>query len=123
MTLNRKVEDSEMNNIVDLAAAKQQAPTIVNGKVLPRRRENKDVRSREYLTNKEVDQLMDAARKTGQHGHRDASLILIGYRHALRVSELVSLRWDQINLGQGLLHGLIAALLLQFCCSRCASSA
>ena len=62
------------------------------------------MRSREYLTDEEVDQLMNAARKTGRHGRRDATLILIGYRHALRVSELVSLRWDQIDLGQGLMH-------------------
>ena len=71
---------------------------------LPRKPHNKDVRSREYLTDKEVDRLMNAARKTGRHGHRDASLILIGYRHALRVSELVSLRWDQVDLVQGLIH-------------------
>ena len=32
----------------------------------------------------------------------DSALILIAYRHGLRVSELVSLRWDQIDLGQGL---------------------
>ena len=71
---------------------------------LPRKPRNQDVRSREYLTEKEVDRLMDAARKIGRHGHRDATLILIGYRHALRVSELVSLRWDQVDLGKGLLH-------------------
>lgn len=71
---------------------------------LPRKQRNKDVRTREYLTDKEVDQLMDAARKAGRHGHRDATLILIGYRHALRVSELVALRWDQVDLGQGLMH-------------------
>lgn len=71
---------------------------------LPTKPRNKDVRSREYLTDKEVDQLMKAAKNTGRHGHRDATLILIGYRHALRVSELVSLRWDQIDLGKGLLH-------------------
>ena len=35
---------------------------------------------------------------------RDAALILIAYRHGLRVSELVSLRWDQVDLQQGLLH-------------------
>ncbi len=57
-----------------------------------------------YLTASEVQALMDAARKTGRHGHRDATLILIAYRHGLRVSELVSLRWDQIDLPQGLLH-------------------
>jgi type 1 fimbriae regulatory protein FimB/type 1 fimbriae regulatory protein FimE len=71
---------------------------------LPRKPQNKDVRSREYLTEAEVDKLMAAAKGVGRHGHRDATLILIGYRHALRVSELVSLRWDQIDLGKGLIH-------------------
>ena len=47
---------------------------------------------------------MDAARKTGRHGHRDATIILLGFRHGLRVSELVSLRWDQVDLTQGTLH-------------------
>jgi type 1 fimbriae regulatory protein FimE len=47
---------------------------------------------------------MNAARKTGRHGHRDATLILLMYRHGFRVSELVSLRWEQIELKQGLLH-------------------
>jgi type 1 fimbriae regulatory protein FimE len=77
--------------------------TSFSGK-LPVKPRNKDVRSREYLTDKEVEQLMTAARKTGRHGHRDSTLILIAYRHGLRVSELVSLRWDQIDLNQGLLH-------------------
>jgi type 1 fimbriae regulatory protein FimE len=77
--------------------------TSFKGK-LPKKPRNKDVRSREYLTEKEVDKLMAAAKSVGRHGHRDASLILIGYRHALRVSELVALRWDQTDLGQGLLH-------------------
>ena len=71
---------------------------------MPRKPKNKDVRSREYLTDKEVEALMKVARNTGRHGHRDATLILVAYRHGLRVSELVSLRWDQINLAQGLLH-------------------
>jgi len=71
---------------------------------LPRRRKNLDVRSREYLTEQEVELLINAARKTGRHGHRDATLILLMYRHGFRVSELVSLRWEQIDLKQGLLH-------------------
>ena len=54
---------------------------------LPRKPRNADVRSREYLTDKEVNQLMEAARKTGRHGHRDATLILLAYRHGLRVHE------------------------------------
>lgn len=71
---------------------------------LPRRAKNKDLRSREYLTEPEVESLMNTARKTGRHGHRDATLILLTYRHGLRVSELVGLRWEQIDLKQGLLH-------------------
>ena len=71
---------------------------------LPRKPSNQAVRSREYLTEAEVGKLMKAARNTGRHGHRDATLILIAYRHALRVAELVALRWEQIDLSQGLLH-------------------
>lgn len=63
-----------------------------------------DVRTREYLTPDEVEKLMRAARSAGRHGHRDATLILTAYRHGLRVSELVALRWDQVDLKQGLLH-------------------
>ena len=47
---------------------------------MPRKPKNKDVRSREYLTDKEVELLMKAARNTGRHGHRDATLILVAYR-------------------------------------------
>jgi type 1 fimbriae regulatory protein FimE len=70
----------------------------------PRRRRNADVRTREYLTPDEVERLMDGARHVGRHGHRDATLILIAYRHGLRVSELVALRWDQIDFKAGTLH-------------------
>ena len=45
---------------------------------LPRKPHNQAVRSREYLTEAEVGKLMKAARNTGRHGHRDATLILIG---------------------------------------------
>ncbi len=57
-----------------------------------------------YLTPGEVERLMGAARKLGRHGHRDATMILVAYRHGLRVSELVSLRWDDVDLKEGLLH-------------------
>lgn len=60
--------------------------------------------ARRYLSDKEVTALMAAAARLGRHGARDAALILIAYRHGLRVSELVSLRWDQLDLQQGLLH-------------------
>lgn len=81
----------------------KQAPNTLNRK-LPLRLKNTEYRSREYLTEDEVDQLMDAASRVGRHGHRDATLILLSYRHGLRVTELVSLRWEQLDLKQGLMH-------------------
>ena len=80
-------------------------PNIENGKVSPPlRQKNKDVRSREHLTPDEVESLITSAKSLGRHGHRDATLILLAYRHGLRVSELVALRWDMVDLKQGLLH-------------------
>ena len=70
----------------------------------PPKPKNADRRAREYLTSAEVDQLRRAARRVGRHGHRDATLILLGYRHGLRVSEIGGLRWDQIDLKSALLH-------------------
>lgn len=78
-------------------------PNTLNRKV-PQRLKNTDYRSREYLTEDEVGQLMEAAGRVGRHGHRDATLILLAYRHGLRVTELVSLRWEQVDLKQGLIH-------------------
>lgn len=81
----------------------ESAQSPANRKV-PRRPKNSTLRTREYLTADEIERMMRAARKTGRHGHRDAALILIGYRHGLRVAELISLRWEQVDFGQGLLH-------------------
>ena len=75
----------------------------VNRKV-PVRRKNADYRNREYLSEKEVNAVVAAASQVGRHGQRDAALILVAYRHGLRVSELVALRWDQVDLAQGLVH-------------------
>src|SRR5438128_209120 len=80
------------------------APSIQNRKVLPKRRTNAELRSREYLTPAEVQKLIDQAGKLGRHGLRDAALLMLAYRHGLRVSELVALRWDMIDLKQGRLH-------------------
>src|SRR5262249_58934099 len=60
-------------------------------------------RSREYLTDREVERLIEAA-KQNRSGHRDATAILVAYRHGLRASELVALRWDDIDLATGRLH-------------------
>jgi site-specific recombinase XerD len=47
---------------------------------------------------------MAAARKSSRYGHRDATMILIGYRHGLRASELCDLQWSQVELTTGRLH-------------------
>ena len=62
----------------------------------PVRRKNSELRTREYLTDAEVASLTEAA-KGNRYGRRDATMILVAYRHGLRVSELVDLRWDQID--------------------------
>jgi type 1 fimbriae regulatory protein FimB/type 1 fimbriae regulatory protein FimE len=70
----------------------------------PKKVKNSERRVREYLTPAEVDKLIASAKQLGRHGLRDSTMILIAYRHGLRVSELISLRWSQIDLKQGLLH-------------------
>jgi site-specific recombinase XerD len=79
------------------------APTTENGTVLDFPRNDERSR-RAYLTPDEVDRLMKAARSRGRYGHRDGTMILLGYRHGLRVGELVTLRWDQIDLKLGRVH-------------------
>jgi integrase len=83
------------------------APATVDGTVAkrrpPKRRFNAEVRAREYLTNTEVEQLIKAA-GDNRHGHRDATMILLAYRHGLRASELVALRWEQIDFAHGRIH-------------------
>jgi type 1 fimbriae regulatory protein FimB/type 1 fimbriae regulatory protein FimE len=70
----------------------------------PRKPKNADRRSREYLTDTEIETLRKAARSLGRHGMRNDALIFIMFRHGLRVSEIISLGWDQIDLKKGLLH-------------------
>src|SRR5436853_7341635 len=48
--------------------------------------------------------LVAAARKSSRYGHRDATMILIGYRHGLRASELCEMQWSQVELNAGRLH-------------------
>jgi len=79
------------------------APRLKNRKV-PQRLTNAELRTREYLTPDEVAALRKGAGSIGRHGHRDATLILVGYRHGLRASELTALRWDQIDLEAGTLY-------------------
>src|SRR5215510_8950452 len=70
---------------------------------LPVRKPNAAYRSREHLTEREVERLIDAA-KDNRWGHRDATMILLAFRRGLRASELVDLRWEQIDLENAILH-------------------
>lgn len=70
----------------------------------PIKKPNKDKRSREYLSISEVNRVIKAAKAVGRHGERDSLMVLVGYRHALRVTELVELRWDQFNLNRARMH-------------------
>jgi integrase len=81
-------------NVVENRRGARSAPTTVNS----------SVRTREYLTTAEIERLMAAARSSSRYGHRDATMILIGYRHGLRASELCDLQWSQVELGTGRLH-------------------
>lgn len=79
------------------------APSSEIRTVTPRRPKNSDVRTREHLTSSEVSDLIEAARGN-RYGHRDATMILVTYRHGLRVAELCDLRWDQIDFNSAVLH-------------------
>ena len=70
---------------------------------LPVRKSNSEYRSREHLTEPEVKKLIDAA-KDNRYGHRDSTMMLLAYRHGLRASELVDLRWEQVDLKTAILH-------------------
>jgi integrase len=73
-------------------------PSNLNRSV-PIRPTNSELRSREYLTPAEVEKLMKEARR-GRYGHRDATLILIAFRHGLRASEICDLEWSQVEFGR-----------------------
>jgi integrase len=79
------------------------APTTVLRTVPPKRPPNTDLRTREHLTEAEVERLIMAVNRN-RHGHRDATMVLVAYRHGLRVSELVDLRWEQVDFRTAALH-------------------
>src|SRR5262249_12816157 len=79
--------------IVGKRTGGRSAPSIVNS----------SVRTREYLTRAEIERLMAAARNDSRDGARYGAMIVLGYRHGVRASELCDLQWSQIELA-GRLH-------------------
>ena len=84
-----------------IPALKVIAPT--HKKCTVGRKANAKYRTREHLTEREVERLVEAA-KENRWGYRDATMMLIAFRHGLRASELVDLRWEQVDLKGGVLH-------------------
>ena len=70
----------------------------------PKKVSNLEQRTREHLFPHEVAAMIKAAKQVGRHGHRDSTLILLAYRHGLRVSELVTLRWEQMDFTGGTIY-------------------
>ena len=79
------------------------APAIEKRTVTPGRQPNAAYRTCEHLTEAEIERLIGAA-KDNRWGHRDATMVLVAYRHGLRVSELVDLRWTQVDFDKATLH-------------------
>lgn len=55
---------------------------------------------KDFLTAGEMEQLLKAARKT-RNGERDYCMLLVAYRHGLRVSELIEMRLSDLSLDEG----------------------
>jgi type 1 fimbriae regulatory protein FimB/type 1 fimbriae regulatory protein FimE len=87
-----------MSAVVQLRTSKSEKPTVAAG-----RGKNEDYRTREYLTEAEVEQLLEAAGKS-RNPTRDRLLILLAFRHALRVSELVDVKVEQLDLKAATIH-------------------
>jgi integrase len=103
MCLIRAVYDCQEVKTMAKTHLKLVTPAIKKRAVTPRRQPNSELRSREHLTETEVEKLIEAA-KDNRHGHRDATMILVAYRHGLRASEVCDLRWEQIDWNSATLH-------------------
>jgi integrase len=103
MVVVRTVQQGNGRDFMGNARLKLVAPAIEKRTVMPKRAKNSELRTREYLTEHEIEALMAAARQH-RYGHRDGTMILIAFRHGLRASEIVDLRWDQVDFNRAVLH-------------------
>jgi type 1 fimbriae regulatory protein FimB/type 1 fimbriae regulatory protein FimE len=77
---------------------------VMSHTIPPKKVPNLEKRTREHLLPSEVEAMIKAAKSVGRHRNRDSTLILLAYRHGLRVSELVALRWEQVDFGSGTIY-------------------
>ena len=75
--------ESQMSNICNLEDYRTPTPNTENSKVANIRK-YKDVREREYQTSSEIESISKAAKNIGRHGHRDMTMVIMSYRHALQ---------------------------------------
>jgi type 1 fimbriae regulatory protein FimE len=71
---------------------------------MPQRKRSTSRRTRDYLRPNEVDRLMDVAQSKGRHAHRNYTMILLCFRHGLRLGELTELQWRQVDLRRKVLR-------------------
>jgi integrase len=98
----RTVEHRKGRNTVENPHLRLMSPTTVL-RTVPKRKSNIELRPREYLTEAEIERLRKAAGKN-RNGFRDATMILVAFRHGFRPSEVCTLRWDQIDVDHGKIH-------------------
>ena len=93
-----------MGQVIEIRKRQKRGRTSKMRNVPPGRRKNADLRSREYMTPDEVAALIAQAGKVGRHGARDRAIILAMYRHGFRVSELIDLKWSQVDFKRAEMH-------------------
>jgi len=92
----------KINKVTPFKRGKRIPKSPVNGTV-PNRKANDALRTRYHLTESEVDKILKTA-KLGRYGARDRLMVLMAFRHGLRVSELCDLQWSDIDFKAGTLH-------------------
>jgi len=71
---------------------------------MPQARKKSVGQTRDYVTPREVDRLLAVTIDKGRHGNRNYLLILLCFRHGLRLSELADLQWRMFDFDRKLLR-------------------
>ncbi|HEV2703975.1 MAG TPA: tyrosine-type recombinase/integrase [Steroidobacteraceae bacterium] len=90
-----------MSEINQLTATPTPSPGAESGNVLAFRKARvKPSHEGDYLTEKQVEALIDAAATSGRYPQRDRTLVLLLFRHGLRSIEAINLRWSHVHLDE-----------------------